>query len=146
MTKEFIPYEQALVLNELGFDEPCLAFYNLFFEASPALPTMVFQENTRVNKCYWLCNTRGNFSSIPDEYISAPLYQQVFKWFMDKHNLDSEIYMNHELGVKFYTYLILQLDRAVITHKSGYDGKFYSYEEAELECIKKLIEIVKNKK
>jgi hypothetical protein len=27
MSKEFIPYEQALELKELGFDEPCLAVY-----------------------------------------------------------------------------------------------------------------------
>ena len=25
MDKEFVPYEQALALKELGFDEPCLA-------------------------------------------------------------------------------------------------------------------------
>ena len=28
MNKEFIPYEQALVLKELGFDEPCFGYYN----------------------------------------------------------------------------------------------------------------------
>ena len=28
MNKEFIPYEQALELKELGFNEPCLAIYN----------------------------------------------------------------------------------------------------------------------
>ena len=27
MQKEFIPYEQALALKELGFDEPCFAVY-----------------------------------------------------------------------------------------------------------------------
>lgn len=26
--KEFIPYEQALDLKKLGFDEPCFATYN----------------------------------------------------------------------------------------------------------------------
>ena len=26
MEKEFVPYEQALELKELGFDEPCLAY------------------------------------------------------------------------------------------------------------------------
>ena len=26
MEKEFIPYEQALALKELGFDEPCLVY------------------------------------------------------------------------------------------------------------------------
>ena len=28
MNKEFIPYEQALELKELGFDEPCLGCYD----------------------------------------------------------------------------------------------------------------------
>lgn len=27
MTKEFIPYKQALELKELGFDEPCFTYY-----------------------------------------------------------------------------------------------------------------------
>jgi hypothetical protein len=27
MEKEFIPYEQALALKELGFDEPCFAWF-----------------------------------------------------------------------------------------------------------------------
>ena len=27
MEKEFIPNEQALILKELGFDEPCLAWF-----------------------------------------------------------------------------------------------------------------------
>ena len=29
MKKEFIPYKQALLLKELGFDEPCLGYYTL---------------------------------------------------------------------------------------------------------------------
>lgn len=28
MNKEFVPYEQALALKELGFDEPCFAYYD----------------------------------------------------------------------------------------------------------------------
>jgi len=28
MNKEFIPYEQALELKELGFDEPCFGCYD----------------------------------------------------------------------------------------------------------------------
>jgi hypothetical protein len=28
MNKEFIPYEQALELKELGFDEHCFCFFN----------------------------------------------------------------------------------------------------------------------
>lgn len=32
MNKEFIPYEQALNLKELGFDEPCIAMLNAYPE------------------------------------------------------------------------------------------------------------------
>lgn len=27
LDKEFIPYQEALALKELGFDEPCFGFY-----------------------------------------------------------------------------------------------------------------------
>jgi hypothetical protein len=27
MEKDFVPYEEALALKELGFDEPCFAVY-----------------------------------------------------------------------------------------------------------------------
>ena len=27
MNKEFVTYEQALILKELGFDEPCIGFF-----------------------------------------------------------------------------------------------------------------------
>ena len=39
MNKEFIPYDQALALKELGFDEPCFGYYNYngthFFDYKP---------------------------------------------------------------------------------------------------------------
>ena len=28
LEKEFVPHEPSLALKELGFDEPCFAFYN----------------------------------------------------------------------------------------------------------------------
>jgi len=30
MEKKFIPYEEASELKELGFDEPCFAFYDAY--------------------------------------------------------------------------------------------------------------------
>jgi hypothetical protein len=40
MENEFIPYEQALALKELGFDEPCLAYYDMrsFTQRIPIKP------------------------------------------------------------------------------------------------------------
>ena len=128
MNKEFIPYEQALELKELGFDEPCVAFY---------------EESKRLSIGFNWLNGGGKNSNLQE--CTAPLYQQAFRWFRENYELDSEIYMNHEYGVKFYTYLVLKLEKSIVSHKSGYAVKQNTYEEAELECLKKLIEIVKNK-
>jgi hypothetical protein len=122
MNKEFIPYEQALELKELGFDEECFKYYTemgtLRIKDERPLPPLTY----------------------------APLYQQAFRWFREKYFLDAEIYLNHELGHKFYHYLILQLVRENIEWKSRNITKFKTYEEAELACLKKLIEIIKNER
>ena len=122
MTKEFVPYEQALALKELGFDESCFGVYSE-------------HDKTRV---YEGLSIREGLK------IQVPLYQQAFRWFREKYELDSEIYMNHEYGVKYYTYLVLKLEKSIVSHKLGYVVKQNTYEEAELECLKRLIEISKN--
>ena len=127
MDKEFVPHEQALALKELGFKEECAAHY---------LDVDDLELKWKIYR---------NLSINTNNCLQAPLYQQAFRWFREKHELDSEIYMNHEYGVKFYTYLVLKLEKSIVSHKSGYAVKQNTYEEAELECLKKLIEIVKNK-
>ena len=122
MEKEFIPYEQALVLKELGFDEPCFAWFIL--EGDGAKSTLVLE------KC-------------PKQDIGlclAPLYQQAFRWFREKYNLKSWI-QEHTTDTFIYE---------IRPHKlTDYkEGEVYVYkipEEAELHCLKKLIEIVKHK-
>ena len=123
MNREFIPYEQSIELIELGFDESCLAFYNgRFLE-----PT---------NYDFDDCSTKD----IGRCYV-APLYQQAFRWFRKKHELSSWIY-NSDASKSFYRYFytILFNDRFVKAHESA-----DTYEDAELACLKKLIQIVKNK-
>jgi hypothetical protein len=128
MNKEFIPYEQALELKELGFNEPCMFPYH--------------RNNTNYIDDAHI--ELANYNAT-EKLVSAVLYQQAFRWFREKYFLDAEIYLNHELGHKFYHYLILQLVRENIEWKSRNITKFKTYEEAELACLKKLIEIVKNK-
>jgi hypothetical protein len=135
MNKEFIPYEQALQLKELGFDEECLGYYHTTLSSSDV--DLVLGKTH--NRFYYLVGIPEDFNTL------APLYQQAFRWFREKYFLDAEIYLNHELGHKFYHYLILQLVRENIEWKSRNITKFKTYEEAELACLKKLIEIVKNK-
>jgi len=60
MEQEFVSYEQAVALKELGFDEKCLGWYSLF------------------DKSLEIGNIRHSF------YTLAPLKQQVFRWFREK--------------------------------------------------------------
>ena len=101
MNKEFIPYEQALELKELGFNEPCMFPYH--------------RNNTNYIDDAHI--ELANYNAT-EKLVSAVLYQQAFRWFREKYFLDAEIYLNHELGHKFYHYLILQLVRENIEWKA----------------------------
>ena len=117
MEKEFIPYEQALALKELEFDEPCLGFY---------IASQLFVTS----------DTVYNSSDIP--VCKAPLYQQAFRWFREKYDLFGIVEGKGYDHKKYYIYSIKGKWHPL---QPGFDKP----EQAELECLKKLIEIVKNK-
>jgi len=129
MNKEFIPYEQALELKELGFDEECYGHYNSMKE----LNTAEDYKRLGVNISEML-SKKFNSVLYMKEVCSAPLYQQAFRWFREKYKIQHTI--RHHAGL--YEYLF---DYGF----NHYYGDYESYEEAELACLKKLIEIVKNK-
>jgi hypothetical protein len=67
--------------------------------------------------------------------IQLPLYQQAFRWFREKYDINNCIsYSRLEDNNWYYQY-----------YKSGLDGGFETYEEAELACLEKLIELVEQK-
>jgi hypothetical protein len=132
MTKEFIPYEQALALKELGFDEESLGRYN----------GEGYLYNTLAPYKYIIIPSTG-IQSIKN-YCLAPLYQQAFRWFREKYDLVCIITFDDDVKGKWFGNLYGHYE----THGKydfGYTELFKTYEEAELECLKKLIEIVKNK-
>lgn len=136
MKKEFIYYEQALALKELGFDEPVIAMYKEEFKKD-LHTTMYWSKDNR--NSMWIKGV-----------ISAPLYQQAFRWFREKHNLCGEVYTVN-MGAIDYTFQIRDLYSEDIKHDNfeaytgGYVGTFLNYEEAEQACLNKLIEICKTK-
>jgi hypothetical protein len=116
MKKEFIPYEQALELKELGFDEPCFGRY----DGRDENKGKIWYEMPNLGKGW-----------IPVEDVLAPLYQQAFRWFREKYGFTYSIGVTNIGVVHVGTTFLLQ------------DND--SFEEAEIACIKKFIEIVKNK-
>lgn len=71
--------------------------------------------------------------------ISAPTFAQVFRWFREKYDLDYEIPKAGRRG-EYYAFV-----RSFVYGNNGNNPSIYTYEEAELVCVEKLIEIVKNK-
>ena len=104
MNKEFIPYEQALELKELGFKKD---------------------------------NDFGLLYKGDD--IPSILYQQAFRWFREKYDLDYEITYAGKKG-EYHAFV-----DEYIYGNNGSSPSIFSYEEAELACLKKLIIIVERK-
>jgi len=113
--KEFVPYQEALLLKELGFDKPCFKVYD----------TLGFIQDEKEMDNLFL------------EKCPAPLYQQAFRWFRDNHNLHGQ--------VNIRTWFIYETSNGNLTMVDLYDKLNNSHEESELVCLKELIQIVKNK-
>ena len=73
MREQFIPYEQALNLKELGFDEPCFATYNSDKKVNRNPSHNMEDLPIEGQPYYW------NNSKIYKSCITAPLYQQAFR-------------------------------------------------------------------
>ena len=122
----FCPYEQALKLKELEFDEECLASYH----------------NTKIigyEKESWLVLNEDSDQFLESTFIcKAPLWQQAFRFFREKYGLHYIICKNIQMDGYGYREVIL-----IPYMEENENTIFKTYEEAEVECLVKLIEIAK---
>ena len=133
MEKEIVPYELAVKLKTLGFDETCFGYYDT--------------DGLQVSTHYWYPKNKN--TSFPESQttnnpkISAPTFSQAFRWFREKHDLfSSEVYdrglNNGKIPViHSYSFRILNLNN----FEDFYGKIFNTPEEAELACLEKLIEL-----
>ena len=125
LKKEFVPHEEALALKELGFDEPCLKFY-----AAGILALAPDAENG---------DTNSKLNGYNPLYVSAPTFSQAFRFFREKYNKLSPI--DHATGGWYF--VIREIGGSTDPMLKAVCGSgFQSYEEAELACLRQLIEIV----
>jgi hypothetical protein len=119
MKKEFVPYDRSLKLKEFGFDESCFGFY--------------YDDGELKIK-------EGNISCLG--YINAPTFSQAFRWFREKYEIDV-FYWRNSLTDK-YRIIEIKIRNKEISLEEKFENKEYkTYEEAELACLDKLIEIIK---
>lgn len=136
--KEFVSYNLALKLKELGFDEPCFGCYienhdTTIFNKTPKNYNDINYVRTWRNSPY-------------DDVCSMPLKSQVFNWFKEKYNLTFEHQFNDgqiHLYVDEITYPdgLCEFYKAIEVEYGKYNE---AYQKAEIEVIKKMIQIVNN--
>jgi hypothetical protein len=135
MEEEFVPYKESLELRKLGFDETCLAWFS--------------DKNIRivgVNGCALSSlPVNSTFSNGYGEFVTSPTWRAAFKWFRDKYGFVGNVLGDGFNGdLKGYYYSITE-QGWINLYESIDSGKWYdTYEEAELECLRELINIVKN--
>ena len=112
MESLFCPYEQALALKELGFEEPCMRG--------------------------WDKNGKIWYHPDSDIVLDNPTFSQAFRFFREKYGLHYIICKNIQMDGYGYREVIL-----IPYMEENENTIFKTYEEAELECLKKLIEIAK---
>ena len=143
MKEQFIPYEQALELKELGFDKRCFTTYtpkHLGNELSNPF-NIDLDEFNELKSSFTLINLPNKAFVKNSECVncvSAPLWQQAFRFFREKYMLSGEIY----IFKNFWNFDIEDINNSIQLYTSDITS-YSTYEEAELECLKKLIEIAK---
>lgn len=145
MNKEFIPYEQAFELKELGYDDECTMYY------APGHPEGYYLvDATPLTNSHWMFTANDN----KDRHLmcTAPLYQQAFRWFREKYGLDGHVTFRESTTNKIEGINSVYYNIEIYTLMSGDAYKTYNFkeisnkkEEAELACLIFLIEMVKNK-
>jgi len=119
---EFVPYELADRLQLLGFNEPCIAWYygkDLWMVDQKESEPINYRQNP----------IRGGNG------ILAPTWQSAFRWFREIKEVEYQITYAGAKGrynafVEDYFY------------DNNGDLKEFTYKEAELACLEKLIEII----
>ena len=116
MKNEFVPYDIALAMTQVGWG---------------------WHEGVMG----WYCNTTQELrrdDNLPVGVIYAPLYQQAFRWFRDKYNIDCRFhtYTHFREGVRT-DFMWDYIDGK----KTSFDGYKNTLKEAQDACLRKLIEI-----
>lgn len=133
----FLPYELAVKLKEIGFDEMCLGCYTS-------------DGNFILSKSQHFKNTDSSVK-VTDS-TCAPIWDQVFNWFRNNNGFIThfdwywdnmkEKTIKWEYSIRYTLDKYLQFEDGKYGFYDGELKEFKTYEEARLACLEKLIEIV----
>jgi len=146
--KDFVPYKESLDLKELGFDKPCFGFWDGYNGGSH----LFFKPRVKYHWLVKLFTPQPDITSYSqglleykegDNAVLAPTFSQAFRFFREKYNLRVSFpYWNgyNQMIPEHlrYTYECIIIPENALSIS-------VRCEEAELACLRKLIQIVKEK-
>lgn len=124
MEKEFVPFELAVKLKKLGFDDDCLGYYN---------------EDEKLTFGVYYC-----YDQPMDFVCLAPLWQQAFSWFDINHKLRGDVIHADSNGG--YTWIIWKWneDNQVGKWQRITDiTSFKDRSDCKVKLLNKLISLIK---
>jgi hypothetical protein len=123
LLNEFVPFWESLELQKLGYNRPCIAWY-------------YYPDDLRI------------FGQIPnDDFFAntenrplAPTWKQAFTWIRETYGYEVSIGKIRRDRFQYEIFLRYTDDHEHHTIGSYFD----SYDEAEVNCLRTLIEIIQN--
>ena len=124
MESLFCPYEVALKLKALGFDDPCFGYYE----------HGVF--------IFWY-DSRQDYELLLN--CSSPTFSQAFDFIRKKYYLYGIVIPTITMNWTFKTMIVVEEEVEVPPYKNVNAEDYSSHEQAELALLKELIKLVKEK-
>lgn len=122
MKEQFVTFDIALKLKELGFNKPCMGLY--YIKDKEFVKTNYSSSNNIITN---------------DIIVDAPLWQQAIEWIREKYNYHISTYrLNNKWCGDVYDIL-----RQCYVTTSAFDGiTFNKYEESRESAILKALELI----
>jgi len=128
MNKQFVTYEIALKLKELGFNEKCLGYFNrkgeLICGINVSDEAFLF---TNIGKAPNCC--------------LAPLWQQVIDWFREKYNIHIWIYYDMVFENSYYQ-IRHEINKSEYNHYCNDHIDKTNFNKSREQSILKAIELI----
>ena len=127
--EDFVLIDEAIGMKKLGFDEICPTKYGM--------TSLMLYENWKPFK-----NSDDLYEGrvFCNDLCAAPTYAQCFRWFRKNHGYVKDIYYNGNQW-EWCIHKIPELTQVEDETLSFYD----KYEQAELACLRIMINLVKYK-
>jgi hypothetical protein len=80
-----------------------------------------------------------------ERWVQIPTFSQVFRWFREKQDIEGFVHKSIEGNYYFVIKRLGNNESNIYEFTKTVPKNFNTYEEAELTCLEKLIEIVEFK-